>query len=484
MVVFMFSFSDSYAISSAAKRFNFDVKIAGQYMKRGDFSGCRAKINRAMTSYNKLDAGDRANILVSKNKKLMDKMNKTLIDKGFPVKNESKKAVKTINRSTKSGSRSSGGSVGKSSAAPKKVRVSIDRYARCIKNIERYYNEKWLSSALTELAKAEKVYAKIPEQYHNSGSLPENKKKFDDYYTKIKEIEAAQNKLRAERTKERETGYAFNAEISDIESFLMRLKEGKDNSFDGFLDNISGLVKVFDSQSVKADAFLKKYKSRLEAGKVGRRTSLTGPEIIDIITNRVKYRDAMINKAIDGELNYVISVQKNAVKDLTTKRMCSSYMLKKLKVADYKMAYDNVKKVIEYCKKTNVPLPKKRFDLIDSYKPKLLGLINSAAKKASFNKSVYSSTNASMKKSAVKAGAITGLDLIYVGLESGASWKIHKNAYGIPLYKTAVGAALYHKKGDNYYRAKVAVMRREYNGNGYDPVSSVSLKPKFKIYKK
>lgn len=484
LVVFMFSFTDTYAIGSAAKRFNFDIKIAGQYLKRGDFSGCRTRLDKAMVSYSKLDAEDKANVLVRKNKKLMDNMNKTLKTKGFPAKDLSKKAAKSIRRNSSPKTISSTKSGGTSSVAPKKVRISIDRYARCIKNIERYYKEKWLSSALTELSKAEKVYAKIPEQYHNVGSLPENKRKFDDYNKKIKEIEAAENKVRADRTRERETGYAFNAEIQDIEGFLARLKEGKDKSFSGFLDNLSGLVEIFDSKSIKADAFLKKYRTRLEEGKVGNRRSLTGSEIIDIITNRVKYRNVMINMAIDRELNYVIGVQKDAVNDLTTKRMCSSYMLKKLKVADYKMAYDNVKKVIDYCKKTNVPLPKKRFDLINSYKPKLLGLINSAAKKVSFNKSVYSYTNASMKKSAAKAGSVTGLDLIYVGLESGVTWKIHKNAYGIPLYKTAVGAALYHKKGDNYYRAKVAVIRREYNGNGYDPVSSVSLKPKFKIYKK
>lgn len=492
VIVLLLSITDTFAIGTKAKQFNQQVKIAGYYIKRGDFMGCREKLNRAQGIYDKLDAEDKANKLVVKSKKLFDQMSSKLDAKGFPAKQVSKSAKTNLKRSksgvtkkkiTKGKSFKSKGVSSTGNAVPRKVKISIDRYDKYIKNIIRCYNEKWISTAVRDIKRAEKEYAKIPSAYHNVGSLAENKKKFDDYSVKINKISDANKKARAEYDKNMNERFSFDSDVSKLENFLGFLNSGKKNKNDISLGSL-GYLKGFDANSKQADEFLKKYKTRLESGKASKRTPFSSAEIIDLINNKIKYRNTIINNAISRELESVTNTQMNIVEDLTKNRRCSNYVMKKLKVADYKTGYEKVNEVTKYCKSFNIPLPKKRFDVIDSYKPKIQSLIKSAAAKGVFNKSKYPTTDSYMKKAAIKSGNLTNLDLVYVGMKKGASWKIHKNALGIPLYKTAPGMALYHKKGDNFYRGRPAVIKRVYNGNGYEPVSAVTLKPKFYVYKK
>lgn len=491
LVMLSLSFADILAIGTKARQFTHQVKIAGNYMKRGDFSGCREKLNRAQGIYDKLDDEDKANKLVVKSKKLFDEMSSTLDKKGFPAKAISKLSKSKLKK-PRLGSARKKFTKGKSfkakgvsagNAVPRKVRLSIDRFDKCLKNIERYYKEKWLSTAVKEVAKAEKVYAKIPSQYHGIGTLPANKKKFDDYSAKIGGMSKANNEARAAHQKSLDSRIAFNSDVSDLERFFMLLKEGKDKSFKGFVGNLT-FMKGYASTAKKVDNFYATHKERLESGKAGTRTSFSAAEIIDFVKNKDKYKNAIIKIAIDATMESVIQSQKNFVSDLTNKGMCSNYVTKRLVNPDYKTSFEHVREIIKFCNDYNTPLPKKEMDIVDSYKPKILALIKSTAAKNSFNKSKYPTTDSYMKKAAIKTGNYTNLDLVYVGMQKGASWKIHKNALGIPLYKTAPGMALYHKKGDNFYRGRPATIKRVYNGSGYEPISSVGLKPKFYVYKK
>ncbi|WNO07629.1 hypothetical protein [Teredinibacter sp. KSP-S5-2] len=450
------------------------VDDAEKYLKRRDVKTAKARLSSALDVYGELPESYKVKeeVVAAKSKY------ETLINEvGAP---EEKKT-------TESGSTTADSSTetyGLDRAELTKAKNSASRFKKNLNSMVFYHEKKNYKTAYPLVAKGNKEYNKIPEAYRVEPGLVADKKLFDEISELATNFYIADGKAREKSQMEFELRSGFDSSIRKLGSFLPYLKDGKEQTFDGYLYELERFLLNYEAGSEHAVKLLEKYEEHLGDEGIIKAEGYSNAEIIDLIKNRDVYRNAAVKKAIEKDLASVIKSQEKILKDLDERRIAFNVDLVKLEEKDYKMSLNGVKDIIEVSETLGIPLPEETFKELNAYKGKIIAHLEEAADKGEFDESEYSETSKDMKLSAEKIGKERGYALIYAGVNEDEKWTIVKNALGIPTHKFIRGKALYHKEGEDFYRAMDATFNAQFNGTGYEPVSWVRLESRITIYER
>lgn len=448
------------------------VDDAEKYLKRRDVKTAKARLSSALDVYGELPDSykEKEDVIAAKSKY------ETLVNEvGAP---EQKKTTDPGSTTADSSAETFGLERGELT----KAKNSASRFKKNLNSMVFYHEKGDYKTAYPLVAKGNKEYNKIPESYRVEPGLVVDKKLFDEISELATNFYVADGKAREQRQMEFEIRSGFDSSMRKLGSFLPYLKEGKEKTFDGYLYELERFLLNYQAGSEHAEKLLERYETHLGDDGVIKSEGYTNAEIIDLIKNRDAYRNAVVKKAIEKDLTSVIKSQDKILKDLDERRLAYNVDLVKLEEKDYKMSLNGVVKIIEVSESLGLPLPEERFKEINAYKGKIIEHLEKAADKGEFDKSEYSETSKDMKLSAEKIGKERGYKLIYAGVNEDEKWIIVKNALGVPTHKMINGKALYHKEGEDFYRAMDATFNAQFNGVGYEPVSWVRLESKITIY--
>lgn len=358
-----------------------------------------------------------------------------------------------------------------------------DRLEKTLNEGKRFYDEEKHNIAVTRLERCEYLYSKIPEAYRANQQVTDNYKLCTKLYKESSE-KVAQNTERIEKKTEMLLlGSSFDSRVRKISGLLTRLNDGKNNTTSYTLSDLESLIKWYPELAEFENECNDKYKEIFEVSSDREYEGFTSADIADLLKNKEKYRNSLIEVTAKKALKHLAKRQEMAVTELKTKRQASGTDLDLLSANDYKMHFYEVKRAVKLYEWAKMSMPQAEFKEIDSYQNKIKTALNDVKNDEKFNKKEFSYTTKAMKKAGEAYAKSLGMELIYVGMPDD-SWNINKNDLGIPLSKYAYGKGLYHKKGEDFYRAYNVTIAKSYNGGGYDPVSSVKISGVATIYKK
>lgn len=356
------------------------------------------------------------------------------------------------------------------------------KFEKIIKEGKAFYDLENYYTAVKKLSKCKKLYSNIKDVYKTDAEVDKAYKLCVKMCDKAESFIKEDGEKIAVLNKSLNTKRKFAREILYISGVLEKLRLGKNNTADTSVLLMDGFKNGYDLLLHYEKKFNLEYKQIFEANPNRQFGNFKTSEIYDLIKNRDFYRKNLILTTAKKDLDKLISSCEITLTNIKNKRFIKDSDFVFLKSKDYKRNFKVVNKVIELCNWAGIEHPDKEFAVIDSYKDKLNKAIDEVKDNETFNRADYPYFTNAMEKSADVFAKETGLCLLYVGMKENNTWTIKKNDFGIPLWKEAKGRGLYHKNEDNFYRSYEITFIKEFNGNGYEPVSAATVNRAFIIY--
>lgn len=365
----------------------------------------------------------------------------------------------------------------------RKAKQYEGRFSKKMAEAQRFFDEKKMYICEKRLIDANKLYLKIPAAYQNAPLVVETKKKYDEMEAVVsKSISAHKAGIEA-KNQLLMASSGFGSEVRDLSGLLGYLDKGKNKKTNLSLNDLERFQKNFGYLDTFYDSMNGKYNNVLKERPEAEYEGYTVKEIYSLLENRIAYRDTLVKITVSNNLDAIIKgLQKNNDRILNQSVLTDGQMDDLFK-DDYLSIFPSVNASKALCKWVGAPEPTEQINAIAAFQQKQKDSIKNVRKKLKFKKSDYSYNTSAMKKVAKANAERRNMKLIHIGIPSD-SFHIVKNALGIPLYKTANGRGLYHVDGEDFYRGYDITVKKVYNGNGYDPVSSVKTAYTMTIYKK
>lgn len=371
---------------------------------------------------------------------------------------------------------------GLSSKDLKKAKRYAERFAGKVSEARRFFGEKDYRVCQRPLDQAKKLYAKINPAYINHPSVVENKKEFDEMFS-VANKQVADRKAAIERdNKLTMDRLNFSTDLRSLEYYINQLHKAKVGKSSLRIDQLTSFKEGFSVLDGFHQDCLGKFKDFIQNKPETKFDDLVVKEIVDLVENRVKYRNELVKATVALELNAILENLTHANTKLRENGVIHESDMASMFKSDYLGQWE----VIDQCKAMykwiNIPFPDDMIAQIAAFQKKQQDALEAAKDEREFDESVFPYQTSAMERAAEKNAKQRKMELIYVGLRDD-SWNVQKNGLGVPLYKIANGRGVYHVDGEDFYRGYNVRVKRVFNGSGYEP-PTVAADYYIKIYKK
>lgn len=359
-----------------------------------------------------------------------------------------------------------------------------------IDEIQKYLDMDSLVSARKNVENAERYFQKLTPDFQNSPDALVMKKRLNDMdkvvAQKEKDLEASianTNAILEEKGRYGsiirpylEVYYILDAgKVKDVSRYSLRDIEKIENQLQAFKDFEPKLRESIPTVIAQSP------------GHTYEGASVEG--VLDAFKNADAYRADFIKAVHAQSLDKLIEDMSDRAASYKAGKIIGDSMMEELYGERAKRNFNLFDDIEQSSKATGFPLPQDKVKKLVDFKPMMRSSLESVAEKNSWKaekKSKYSYRSGRLED--VLENEIEkdkkGMELVEYGTLPEIDWMIKKNALGIPLYKTSNSYALLKKKGEPFYRCYHFTFVSNYNGGGYEPISSVSIQDYSVPYKK
>jgi hypothetical protein len=344
--------------------------------------------------------------------------------------------------------------------------------------IQTYLDRDNLVSARRDLESALRYYEKLSDDFKQSDEGVALTSEIDALGKKLVEAEAASQAESDNKSAILDAKVSYGTAIRPYLSSFHMMWSGQNNDRGTYgLDNVATLIESYSEMDAFEAQFKEKFAVLIEQEPTYTYEGFSVADVLAFLKDKKTYRDTFVTMVCGAMLDEFAASMEEVYTQLEEQGYFNATWMDDLYGDLANEEFESIKRITPYYGQIGQTAPQEKLDAIAAYKPKMRALLEKTAKKGSFDKSTYSYCSSEHKKVAENYGKEynRNMSLVKVAQTSKDEWDINKNSLGIPLGRTGHGFVVYEVDGEPFKRGYKASFYSEYNGNGYEPISSIDL---------
>ncbi len=335
-----------------------------------------------------------------------------------------------------------------------------------------------LTSAKKGIKQAEKYIGKISSGFMAGAEGTALRKELDLLKKKVADMSAGAATASANANALLQEKINYGSSVKKHATAYYLLNAGKEKSAGNYaydLDDIETLKNELPEFLAYENEFKKSFPNLIQSTPDYEYEGIQVGNLLDLFPNASAYQANFTDVVGNRLLDNLFAQTENIVSELDAHNMIPSawlddHLYGSTPTNDY---FDIDKTLKPYYDAVSRPLPNDRLQKLATFKPKIMKMLESIAKKLSWDSKSYSVQNSDMKKIAQLTAKKKGWKLVEYGSTDTAV--LTKNALGVPLHKAYKGMIVVQANKEPFNRAYHVVFYDHFDGTGYPGVSELEF---------
>lgn len=367
-----------------------------------------------------------------------------------------------------------GGLSGSSNAKDEKYRGFVEKR---IQEIKKYLDMNSLASAERNVKQAEIYIGKISDGFMAGPEGIALRSKLDDITKLVGDRVSGAQAASANADAILQEKINYGPSVRKYANTYYLLNAGKNKSAGDYsygFDHIETLKNGLPEFLAYESEFRKNFPNLIQGAPDYNYDGIVAGNVLDLIKNAKEYQanftEVVGNRLLDNTFDQCDDI----VSEFTAHNMIPSPWLDDLYGSKTTNDYlDMDKKLKPSYDAVSRPLPMDRLQKLATYKPKIRKMVESAAKKLSWDGKTYKVQNGDMENVAEHYAEKKGWKLVEYGSTDEVYLK--KNGLGIPLHKQYRGMIVVRTGQEPFNRAYHVDFYDHFDGNGYPGISELQF---------
>jgi len=357
----------------------------------------------------------------------------------------------------------------------KKDDQKIESFTKKINETQQFLDNEAIGSAITANERATKFYGDISASGQARPEVVDLKKKYD---AQVVIIEKARQSAVAEGEQDAKitTAKLDWTSYVDRNGWVSDLSRGKEKDIGNLtLSELEKLKSEWPEIEKAVVEFHERFDILLAKEPTHHTRGTTVGDVAEIIENRIAYRNQLVDLVCRNHLMNFKNKTAEVLAQVNTDGIVMDHWVNDLYGAEAQATPSNVASVQPLYQWIGQSVPAEALKGADDYKPGLRKAIEKKAAATTVGADKFTQQQDGMKALINGMAERRNLTVLRFGATKSASWKVIKNALGIPLYRTMPGTVVFKKKGEPFARAYSVEFTSPYDGKKYTTISEGKL---------